>query len=63
MKARSETARIAAIRELLDRGYGKATQNVGGTDDMTPTVTNLRVSFVKADGTEVDDLDETTESP
>ena len=25
-KARSEMARIAAIRELLDRGYGKATQ-------------------------------------
>jgi hypothetical protein len=26
LKAKSETARIAAIRELLDRGYGKATQ-------------------------------------
>ena len=25
-KAKSETARVAAIRELLDRGYGKATQ-------------------------------------
>ena len=26
MKARSESARVAAIRELLDRGYGKPTQ-------------------------------------
>jgi hypothetical protein len=26
LKARSETVRVAAIRELLDRGYGKATQ-------------------------------------
>ena len=28
-KAKSETARIAAIRELLDRGYGKAVQAEG----------------------------------
>ncbi len=28
LKARNETARIAAIRELLDRGYGKARQSV-----------------------------------
>ncbi len=27
-KAKSETARIAAIRELLDRGYGKARQSM-----------------------------------
>jgi hypothetical protein len=26
LKAKSETARVAAIRELLDRGYGKAGQ-------------------------------------
>ena len=26
VKAKSETARVSAIRELLDRGYGKATQ-------------------------------------
>jgi hypothetical protein len=26
LKAKSETARIAAIRELLDRGYGRARQ-------------------------------------
>ena len=59
-KARSETARIAAIRELLDRGIGKSRQYVGGSDDMTPIATHLRVSFVKPDGTEVDDLGEAT---
>ena len=28
LKAKNETARIAAIRELLDRGYGRARQSV-----------------------------------
>ena len=28
LKARNETARIAAIRELLDRGYGRTRQSV-----------------------------------
>jgi len=28
LKAKSETARIAAIRELLDRGYGRPRQAV-----------------------------------
>jgi hypothetical protein len=28
LKAKSESARIAAIRELLDRGYGRARQTV-----------------------------------
>jgi hypothetical protein len=28
LKAKSETARIAAIRELLDRGYGRSRQAV-----------------------------------
>ena len=31
--AKSETARIAAIRELLDRAYGKATQFVAAEND------------------------------
>lgn len=35
-KAESEAARVAAIRELLDRGYGKATQPVSGDDDGPP---------------------------
>jgi hypothetical protein len=28
LKAKNETARIAAIRELLDRGYGRSRQSV-----------------------------------
>lgn len=32
-EADSDTARIAAGRELLDRAYGKATQPVSGDDD------------------------------
>jgi hypothetical protein len=34
VKAKSETARVAAIRELLDRGYGKATQFLAADDDI-----------------------------
>ena len=45
---RSEMARIAAIRELLDRGYGKSTQYMA--DDDEPTRDNtLRIVFVKPD--------------
>ena len=33
MKAKSETARVAAIRELLDRGYGKATEFLAAEDE------------------------------
>ena len=36
VKAKSEAARIAAIRELLDRGYGKATQPLA--DETRPDV-------------------------
>jgi hypothetical protein len=35
IKAKSETARVAAIRELLDRGYGKAQQIVENEDDLS----------------------------
>lgn len=31
--AESESARVAAIRELLDRGYGRPTQPIGGDPD------------------------------
>jgi hypothetical protein len=48
VKARSETARIAAIRELLDRGYGKPTQYVAGEEDGVPVRTSIEVSFVRA---------------
>jgi hypothetical protein len=36
MHARSETARIAAIRELLDRAYGKPAQFLATGDDVIP---------------------------
>lgn len=32
----SEQARVAAIKELLDRGYGKPSQGVGQADDLGP---------------------------
>lgn len=32
-KAESEPARVAAIKELFDRGYGKATQTIAGDPD------------------------------
>src|SRR6516165_403440 len=60
LKAKSETARVVAIRELLDRGYGKPTQFVGGDENAGPINNHIRVSFVKPDGTEVDDLNEAT---
>jgi hypothetical protein len=36
LKAKSETARIAAIRELLDRGYGKSPQFLAADDEAIP---------------------------
>jgi hypothetical protein len=41
LRAESETARVAAIRELLDRGYGKAAQPVTGDDGEGPLVVEL----------------------
>jgi hypothetical protein len=34
--AQTEAARIAALKELLDRGFGRATQHVAGADDAPP---------------------------
>lgn len=34
--AESEAARVAALKELLDRAYGKAAQPVGGGDGTEP---------------------------
>lgn len=39
VSAKSETTRIAVIRELLDRGYGKPTQSLDGKFDGPPVVT------------------------
>ncbi len=34
--AESEQARVAAIREILDRGHGKAAQAIANADENTP---------------------------
>jgi hypothetical protein len=50
LKAKSETARIAAIRELLDRGYGKPLQFLAADDDAIPpdmTADELREDIIK----------------
>jgi hypothetical protein len=47
VKAKSETARVAAIRELLDRGYGKAQQMVENEDDLSnKTAEELRAELL-----------------
>ena len=45
LKGEAEAARIAAARELLDRGHGKATQVIAG-EGGGPVMTSVRVSFV-----------------
>jgi hypothetical protein len=46
-KGKSEAARIAAIRELLDRGYGKPTQPVSGDgEDSAPIDHKFVVEFI-----------------
>lgn len=35
-KAESEAARVAAMKEILDRAYGKSAQPVGGGDGTEP---------------------------
>lgn len=46
--AESEAARVAAIKELFDRGYGKSTQLVGSDPD-NPLPAGFNVTLVKAD--------------
>jgi hypothetical protein len=46
LKAKSETARIAAIRELLDRGYGRTRQSV---EVSTPEGNPLQLLFEEID--------------
>jgi hypothetical protein len=36
--AQHEATRVAALRELLDRGFGKATQHIAGDSDTAPVV-------------------------
>jgi len=50
LKAKSETARIAAIRELLDRGYGKPPQFLAADDHKFPpdmTAAELRAIMIQ----------------
>jgi hypothetical protein len=39
-KSKSEMARIAAAKELLDRGFGKSTQPISGDPDSPPAFPN-----------------------
>jgi hypothetical protein len=45
--AKSETVRIAAIREVLDRAYGKPTQFLAADDDVVPA--NLSAAELRAE--------------
>jgi hypothetical protein len=45
----TEAVQIAAAREILDRGYGKATQPIAGDDDAPPITQVSRVEFVIVD--------------
>lgn len=45
--AESEAARVAAIKELFDRGFGKSKQPLtGGDEDDSPIKMRLKVDFV-----------------
>jgi hypothetical protein len=57
IKAKSETARVAAIRELLDRGYGKAQQMAENEDDLSnKTAEELRTEVLADIGIMFPDL-------
>lgn len=43
----SHAAQIAAIKELLDRGYGRARQPVTGDDEEDPIRIAMKVRFVR----------------
>lgn len=49
MKSESapEAARIAAAKELIDRGFGKATQPISGDPDMPPVGIKNTVDYSK----------------
>lgn len=47
--AKGEAARVAAIKEILDRAYGKPTQPLSGDDD-APAIRIARIELVAGDG-------------
>lgn len=48
--AESEAARIAAIKELLDRAHGRPTQPISGEEGGPVAITGIRVEFVSPGG-------------
>jgi hypothetical protein len=50
LKAKSETARIAAIRELLDRGYGRPRQAMEVSGPAGDPLDPLRLLMEEIDG-------------
>lgn len=47
--AESEAIQAMAMKELLDRGFGKATQIIAGDDDQPPVSVMMKVRFVRPD--------------
>ena len=50
LEADTHAARVAAIKELLDRGYGKSAQPLTGPDGEGPIQLEAKVRFVRAGG-------------
>ncbi|MFA5633387.1 MAG: hypothetical protein WC997_17990 [Porticoccaceae bacterium] len=42
-----EASRVSAIKELLDRGFGRVPQAVGGTDDLPPIKTSRPFDYTR----------------
>lgn len=47
--AEAEQARIAALKEILDRAYGKPTQHVAGSEDEPEIQVRNKIEFVVVD--------------
>lgn len=43
----NDSARVSAIREILDRAAGKSAQAIGGTDDLPPIVAKIIHEYVR----------------
>ena len=49
-EAESDAAKVAAIKELLDRGYGKSPQPIDGDGNGAPVQIINRIELVAPDG-------------
>lgn len=49
--AESESTQAIAMKELLDRGFGKATQIIAGDDSADPVNVSMKIKFVRPSGT------------